>query len=34
LQERIGKDQLTHMLRTGHHLGNNGYNHYWWNSWK
>jgi peptidoglycan/xylan/chitin deacetylase (PgdA/CDA1 family) len=28
----MNEDQLTHMLRSGQHIGNHGYNHYWWNS--
>ena len=28
----MNEDQLSHMLRSGHHIGNHGYNHYWWNS--
>lgn len=26
------EEQLKHMLSCGHHIGNHGYNHYWWNS--
>jgi peptidoglycan/xylan/chitin deacetylase (PgdA/CDA1 family) len=28
----MNEEQLRHMLRSGHHIGNHGYNHYWWNS--
>ena len=28
----MNKDQLKHMLRSGHHIGNHGNNHYWWNT--
>ena len=28
----MNEDQFKHMLRNGHHIGNHGYNHYWWNS--
>ena len=28
----MNEDQLTHMLAHGQHIGNHGYNHYWWNS--
>ena len=28
----MNEDQLMHMLGSGHHIGNHGYNHYWWNS--
>jgi peptidoglycan/xylan/chitin deacetylase (PgdA/CDA1 family) len=28
----MNEEQLTHMLRSGQHIGNHGYNHYWWNS--
>ena len=28
----MNEEQLKHMLRSGHHIGNHGYNHYWWNS--
>lgn len=28
----MNQEQLKHMLRYGHHIGNHGYNHYWWNS--
>ena len=28
----MSEEQLKHMLRSGHHIGNHGYNHYWWNS--
>jgi peptidoglycan/xylan/chitin deacetylase (PgdA/CDA1 family) len=28
----MNEDQLRHMLSSGHHVGNHGYNHYWWNS--
>ena len=28
----MNEDQLKHMLRSGQHIGNHGYNHYWWNS--
>ncbi len=27
----LNKEQLSHMLRSGMHIGNHGYNHYWWN---
>ena len=27
----MNKDQLGVMLRSGMHIGNHGYNHYWWN---
>ncbi|WP_420961324.1 polysaccharide deacetylase family protein [Brucella sp. IR073] len=26
------KDQLTHMVSDGMHVGSHGYNHYWWNA--
>tara|TARA_B110000008_G_C16977428_1_gene566509 strand:+ start:2852 stop:3835 length:984 start_codon:yes stop_codon:yes gene_type:complete len=28
----MSEEQLKHLLRNGHHIGNHGYNHYWWNS--
>jgi peptidoglycan/xylan/chitin deacetylase (PgdA/CDA1 family) len=28
----MNEEQLRHMLRSGQHIGNHGYNHYWWNS--
>jgi len=28
----MNEEQLKHMLRSDHHIGNHGYNHYWWNS--
>jgi peptidoglycan/xylan/chitin deacetylase (PgdA/CDA1 family) len=28
----MNEEQLKHMLRSGMHIGNHGYNHYWWNS--
>ena len=28
----MNEDQLKHMLSSGQHIGNHGYNHYWWNS--
>ncbi len=28
----MNEEQLKHMLRSGHHIGSHGYNHYWWNS--
>ena len=28
----MNEEQLMHMLRSGQHIGNHGYNHYWWNS--
>lgn len=28
----MNEEQLKHMLRSGHHIGNHGYNHYWWNT--
>ena len=28
----MSEDQLMHMISSGHHIGNHGYNHYWWNS--
>lgn len=28
----MNKEQLKHMLRSGHHIGNHGYNHFWWSS--
>ena len=28
----MSEEQLMHMLGRGHHIGNHGYNHYWWNS--
>ena len=28
----MNEEQLKHMIRSGHHIGNHGYNHYWWNS--
>lgn len=28
----LSKDQLKEMNRLGHHIGNHGYNHYWWNA--
>jgi len=28
----MNKEQLSCMLRNGMHIGNHGYNHYWWNS--
>lgn len=28
----MNEDQLKHMLACGHHIGNHGYNHYWWSS--
>jgi len=28
----MNEEQLEHMLRSGQHIGNHGYNHYWWNS--
>jgi peptidoglycan/xylan/chitin deacetylase (PgdA/CDA1 family) len=28
----MNERQLKHMLRSGMHIGNHGYNHYWWNS--
>ena len=28
----MSEDQLKHMFESGHHIGNHGYNHYWWNS--
>jgi len=28
----MNEEQLNHMLRSGQHIGNHGYNHYWWNS--
>ena len=28
----MNEDQLINMLASGHHIGNHGYNHYWWNS--
>ena len=28
----MNEEQLKHILRSGHHIGNHGYNHYWWNS--
>ena len=28
----MNEEQLKHMLRSGQHIGNHGYNHYWWNS--
>jgi len=27
----MNEEQLKHMLRSGMHIGNHGYNHYWWN---
>jgi len=27
----MNEEQLSHMLRSGMHIGNHGYNHYWWN---
>ena len=27
----MNEEQLKHMLRSGQHIGNHGYNHYWWN---
>ncbi len=26
----MDEDQLQHMLRSGQHIGNHGYNHFWW----
>ena len=26
----MNEEQLKHMLRSGQHIGNHGYNHYWW----
>ncbi len=28
----MNEEQLKHMLRSGQHVGNHGYNHFWWNS--
>jgi len=28
----MNEEQLKHLIRSGHHIGNHGYNHYWWNS--
>ncbi len=28
----MNEEQLKHMLRSGMHIGNHGYNHYWWNN--
>jgi len=28
----MNEEQLKHMLQSGHHIGNHGHNHYWWNS--
>jgi peptidoglycan/xylan/chitin deacetylase (PgdA/CDA1 family) len=28
----MSEEQLKHMLRSGMHIGNHGYNHYWWSS--
>ncbi len=28
----MSEDQLIHMISSGHHIGNHGFNHYWWNS--
>jgi len=28
----MNEEQLKHLIRGGHHIGNHGYNHYWWNS--
>lgn len=28
----MSEAQLQHMISQGHHIGNHGYNHYWWNS--
>jgi peptidoglycan/xylan/chitin deacetylase (PgdA/CDA1 family) len=28
----MNEEQLRHMLRSGMHIGNHGYNHYWWNN--
>ncbi|SFV68578.1 polysaccharide deacetylase [hydrothermal vent metagenome] len=28
----MNEEQLKHLIRNGHHIGNHGYNHYWWNS--
>ena len=28
----MNEEQLKHMLRSGQHIGNHGYNHYWWMS--
>jgi len=28
----MNEEQLKHMIRSGQHIGNHGYNHYWWNS--
>ena len=28
----MNEEQLKHMLRSGQHIGNHGYNHYWWNA--
>ena len=30
----MNEDQLKHMLSSGQHIGNHGYNHYWWSSLK
>ena len=30
----MNEEQLKHMYRSGQHIGNHGYNHYWWNSLK
>jgi len=27
----MGQEHLEHMVRDGMHIGNHGYNHYWWN---
>ena len=27
----MNEEQLKHMLRSGQHIGNHGYNHFWWN---
>jgi len=27
----MNEEQLQHMIRSGMHIGNHGYNHYWWN---
>jgi len=28
----MNEEQLSHMLGSGQHIGNHGYNHYWWDS--
>lgn len=28
----MNEEQIKSMLRRGHHIGNHGYNHYWWNT--